>query len=249
MSDAAAGWPERNHQGEQQPVPAAPATAGAQGPGHVYPQRLAGPPVGRAGQRDAAGLPAPVAGLAPAAGNPRAAGHGPCGTGPCRRGGVVPAGRIAWLAGVRLLAGAEQPGTARPRSGGRLRSGASGIAGQPVARARSAGAVQGSGFGSRAAVPAVPAGVDLAGVPQVPPVEVGEQRVEEHELGVGRLPDQEVRGPLLAGRPDEQVHVGDAGLVEVAREHLLVDLVGPSLPAATSAAIAAAASAISARPP
>ena len=61
-------------------------------------------------------------------------------------------------------------------------------------------------------------------------VKVGEERVEEHQLGVGGLPDQEIRHPLLAGRPDEQVDVGDAGLVQVTGEHRLVDPVGAQLP-------------------
>ena len=75
-----------------------------------------------------------------------------------------------------------------------------------------------------AAVTAVPAGVDLARVPQMPAVEVGEQGVQEHHLGVRRLPEQEVRGPLLPRRPDEQVHVRDLRLVQVAADDLLVDL-------------------------
>jgi hypothetical protein len=66
-------------------------------------------------------------------------------------------------------------------------------------------------------------------------VEIGKERVEEDELRVGRLPQQEVGDPLLPRRPDEQVDVRYPGLIQVA--------------AATSAAIAAAASAISARPP
>ena len=44
--------------------------------------------------------------------------------------------------------------------------------------------------------------------------EVGPQRVAAIELGVGRLPDQEVRRALLARGPQEQVDVGQAGLVE-----------------------------------
>ena len=57
-------------------------------------------------------------------------------------------------------------------------------------------------------------------------VEIGEQRVKEDELGVGGLPDQEVRRPLLAGGPDEQVDVGNSRLVEITGEHVLVDPVG-----------------------
>src|SRR5690348_4225658 len=54
-----------------------------------------------------------------------------------------------------------------------------------------------------AAVPAVAASEDLAGVPQVAPVEIGPERVEKHKFGVGGLPEQEVRKALLAGGPDE----------------------------------------------
>src|SRR6266545_2432716 len=39
--------------------------------------------------------------------------------------------------------------------------------------------------------PAVALGEQLTGVPEVPPVEVGPQRVQRDELGVGGLPDQE----------------------------------------------------------
>src|ERR1700683_1453402 len=80
-----------------------------------------------------------------------------------------------------------------------------------------------------AAVAPVPARVDLARVPQVPPVEVGEQRVQEHELGVRGLPDQEVGGPLVPRRANEQVDIGDVGLVQIAREYSLVDLVRTQL--------------------
>ena len=69
-------------------------------------------------------------------------------------------------------------------------------------------------------------------------------------LGVRGLPEQEVGGALLAGRAQEQVHLGHLGVVEVlARTVFSVTLSGLSRPAATSRAIAAAASAISAWPP
>src|SRR5262249_25005629 len=80
-----------------------------------------------------------------------------------------------------------------------------------------------------AAVPAVAAGEDLAGVPQVAPVEIGPECVEKHQFGVGRLPEQEVRKALLAGGPDEKVHSGNRRLVQVTGEHLFVDLARPDL--------------------
>ena len=58
----------------------------------------------------------------------------------------------------------------------------------------------------------------------MPAVEVGPQRGNEDELGIGRLPQQEVAGALLAGGADEQVDVGHVGLVEVPGDHALVDL-------------------------
>ena len=44
--------------------------------------------------------------------------------------------------------------------------------------------------------------------------EVGPERVVEHELGVGRLPEQEVRDPLLARGADHEVGIGELGSVE-----------------------------------
>src|SRR5437870_5781235 len=37
--------------------------------------------------------------------------------------------------------------------------------------------------------------------------EVGPERVREQQLGVGALPEQEVRDSFLAGRPDDQVGI------------------------------------------
>src|SRR5262249_10248689 len=37
--------------------------------------------------------------------------------------------------------------------------------------------------------------------------EVGPMRVDEHELGIGRLPDQKVAEPLLAARANEEVRI------------------------------------------
>src|SRR5215208_6604226 len=67
-------------------------------------------------------------------------------------------------------------------------------------------------------------GAKLAGA------EVGPQRVDEHELGVRELPEEEVRDPELAARPDQQVGIGKVRRMEVRRDHVLVDL--PRLDAA-----------------
>ena len=56
--------------------------------------------------------------------------------------------------------------------------------------------------------------------------EVGPERVGEDELGVGRLPEHEVRDPELAGGADQQVDLGQLGRVEARRDRRLVDLVG-----------------------
>jgi hypothetical protein len=48
------------------------------------------------------------------------------------------------------------------------------------------------------AVASVALGVDLDRPPEVTPVEIRPERVQEHHLGVGRLPQQEVAGPLLS---------------------------------------------------
>ena len=67
-------------------------------------------------------------------------------------------------------------------------------------------------------------GVEGVG-PEVRPEDLG--RVE---LGVGRLPDQEVREPLLAAGPDHEVGIGQAGGVERLGDRVLVDLVGCDAP-------------------
>src|SRR6266513_1761773 len=76
------------------------------------------------------------------------------------------------------------------------------------------------------AEPPIARGVREAGLPQMPAIEVRPGGVDEHQLGVGGLPEQEVRGPLLTGRADEQVDVGQAGLVEMRGDRPLVDLGG-----------------------
>src|SRR5450631_1640592 len=49
------------------------------------------------------------------------------------------------------------------------------------------------------AVASVSSGIDLNGTPQVTPVEVGPERIQKDHLGVRRLPQEEVAGPLLTG--------------------------------------------------
>ena len=67
------------------------------------------------------------------------------------------------------------------------------------------------------------------------PVDVGPQHVGEHHLGVRRLPEHEVRQPLLARRAPDQVGVRQLGDVEVAwRRRFSSTLSGLSRPAATS---------------
>ena len=51
--------------------------------------------------------------------------------------------------------------------------------------------------------------------------EVGPELVAEDELRVGALPEQEVRDPLLAAGPDQQVGIVHLGRVEAAAEVLL----------------------------
>jgi hypothetical protein len=89
----------------------------------------------------------------------------------------------------------------------------------------------------RATETAVAAGVDLDGLPQVPAVEIGEQGVQEDQLGIGGLPEQEVRRALLAGSSRYRAMV---------RSSILSGLIRPS---AASVATCRTASTISARPP
>ena len=76
--------------------------------------------------------------------------------------------------------------------------------------------------------------------------EVRPERVGEDELGVGELPEQEVREPQLARGADQQVGVGQLGRVELRGERVLVELARRRRPSSTSRR---AASTSSARPP
>src|SRR5450631_4691639 len=55
--------------------------------------------------------------------------------------------------------------------------------------------------------------------------------VGEVELGVGRLPEQEVRQPLLARRPDQQIQLRQPAGLQRRRQLLLGDLLGGDLAA------------------
>ena len=56
--------------------------------------------------------------------------------------------------------------------------------------------------------------------------EVGPERLGEVELGVGRLPDEEVRQALLAAGPDDEVRVRQADRVQRRADGGLVDVLG-----------------------
>src|SRR5436853_5890102 len=61
--------------------------------------------------------------------------------------------------------------------------------------------------------------------PEVVDAELRPERLDEDELRVGGLPEQEVREPELARRPDQQIRVRHLGRVQVRRDERLVDLV------------------------
>ena len=71
--------------------------------------------------------------------------------------------------------------------------------------------------------PSIAGGVFLARRPQVAAVVVGPQLVLEDVLGVRRLPQHEVAGPLLPRGPQEQVDVGDVGPLQVMGDRRLGD--------------------------
>src|SRR5882762_11757397 len=85
--------------------------------------------------------------------------------------------------------------------------------GRPPARRTSSGPAEAT----------VAAHVLLARRPQVAAVVVRPQLVLEDVLGIRRLPDEEVTSPPLPRRPDEQVHIGNVGAVQVLGERRLTD--------------------------
>src|SRR5215475_8130085 len=56
--------------------------------------------------------------------------------------------------------------------------------------------------------------------------EVRPQRVDEHQLGIGALPQQEIADPLLAADADQEVRVGHARRGQTGFEQRLVDVAG-----------------------
>src|SRR5690606_19823262 len=70
---------------------------------------------------------------------------------------------------------------------------------------------------------AVAARVDLDRIPEVPAGEIGPEGVEEDHLRIGALPEHEVARALLPRAADEEVHIGQLGLVQVALDGLLAD--------------------------
>src|SRR5260221_8786083 len=225
--------------GRQRTPAPAPAAAGGQYP--VHPGRLRSEGLDRAAQCYTAAVDASVAGLAGACPGRRPAGNRPGGVRLGRRYRPVRARQPAWLARGDVLAPpvAVRAPAESCRDGGDpdrrdLPRPALTLAPARVRRASSAGGLSADvdvrhavGLGS--AVSPVPARVDLACSPEVPPVEVGKKRVEEDKLGIGRLPDPEVGRPLLAPGPYEQVDIAEARLVQVPRGQLLVDLVSAQL--------------------
>ncbi len=61
-------------------------------------------------------------------------------------------------------------------------------------------------------------------------IEIRPQHVEKHQFRIGRLPQQEVRQPLLPARPDHQIRIGNANRRQPPLERRLVDLRGRKPP-------------------
>src|SRR4029077_20590772 len=61
---------------------------------------------------------------------------------------------------------------------------------------------------------------------QVLLAEIRPQRVDGHQLGVGRRPQQEIADALLAAGADQQVGVGHACRQYLALEEILVEAIG-----------------------
>ena len=72
---------------------------------------------------------------------------------------------------------------------------------------------------------------------------------QEHQFGVGGLPEQEIRETLLAGGADDEIGVGYAGRLEPRREQMRVDRVRIELALGRLARQPRAASTISWRAP
>ena len=90
-------------------------------------------------------------------------------------------------------------------------------AAQPAVSLAGLGAGHGSGSGLRdqAAEPAFAPAIFGDRAFERGAVEVGPVGRNEHQFAVGRLPEQEVRQPLLAAGADDQIGVGQVGRVEI----------------------------------
>ena len=88
--------------------------------------------------------------------------------------------------------------------------------------------VVGNGVNS-ATVAAVAARILFDSFPEGAAVNVGPEHVHENHLSVGALPQQEVRDALLTGGTQEQVNVGQVGLVQVLLDGLFGNVAGLNL--------------------
>src|SRR6266704_6791101 len=68
-----------------------------------------------------------------------------------------------------------------------------------------------------------PHGAEEVDLPEARPI-----YVDEIQFGIGELPQEEVRDPLLSARPEHEVRIREVGRVEALREELLVDVVRAS---------------------
>src|SRR6266540_4234527 len=75
-----------------------------------------------------------------------------------------------------------------------------------------------------AAEAAPAAGVVVESGAELVLAEIGPERVDEDQLGIGELPQEKVRNPQLAGGTDQEVGVRHLGRIEISRERLLVHL-------------------------
>src|SRR5271169_5103826 len=82
---------------------------------------------------------------------------------------------------------------------------------------------------SRSPETSMPQRVLFAGRPQVAAVVIGPESVLEDVLRVGRLPQHEITGPLLTGSPQQQIHVGNVGAMQVPGDGRLGDPFGVQL--------------------
>src|SRR5690349_320745 len=115
------------------------------------------------------------------------------------------------------------------------------IQGKPIHTAASSSGPRITADTTRGSSPRKRAGAALAADAAIAPVaaaelgdrllemvlaEVGPERVDEHQLGVGTLPEQEIADALLAAGADQQVGVGHARRQQFALEQAFIDLLG-----------------------